>query len=81
MPSEDQGYVLVAVMMPDSASLDRTEKVTSQVAAMFRERILYRRMPNAVGIRPNSCHTASSIRTKQSSATTERRMKMRTQLP
>jgi len=37
VPSEDQGYVLVAVMMPDSASLDRTEKVTSQVAAMFRE--------------------------------------------
>ncbi|MGT2506467.1 efflux RND transporter permease subunit [Cupriavidus basilensis] len=37
VPSEDQGYVLVAVMMPDSASLDRTEKITSQVAAMFRE--------------------------------------------
>jgi len=37
VPAEDQGYVLVAVIMPDSASLDRTEKVTSQVAAMFRE--------------------------------------------
>ncbi|WP_423192498.1 efflux RND transporter permease subunit [Cupriavidus sp. H18C2] len=37
VPAEDQGYVLVAVIMPDSASLDRTEKVTEQVAAMFRE--------------------------------------------
>ena len=37
VPPEDQGYLLVAVMMPDSASLDRTDKVTQQVAAMFRE--------------------------------------------
>ncbi|WP_097302037.1 efflux RND transporter permease subunit [Pseudomonas chlororaphis] len=37
VPSEDQGYLLVAVMMPDSASLDRTEAVTAQVAALFKE--------------------------------------------
>jgi len=37
VPEEDQGYLLVAVMMPDSASLDRTEATTEQVAAMFRE--------------------------------------------
>jgi len=37
VPSEDQGYILVAVIMPDSASLDRSEKVTSQVAEMFRK--------------------------------------------
>ncbi|GJG97161.1 efflux RND transporter permease subunit [Cupriavidus pauculus] len=37
VPAEDQGYILVAVIMPDSASLDRTEKVTEQVAAMFRQ--------------------------------------------
>ena len=37
VPAEDQGYILVAVMMPDSASLDRTEKVTQQVADMFRQ--------------------------------------------
>ncbi|MCG8906637.1 multidrug efflux RND transporter permease subunit [Pseudomonas sp. DP-17] len=36
VPEEDQGYLLVAVMMPDSASLDRTEATTEQVAAMFR---------------------------------------------
>ncbi|MGC4009142.1 MAG: multidrug efflux RND transporter permease subunit [Pseudomonas sp.] len=37
VPEEDQGYLLVAVMMPDSASLDRTEATTEQVAALFRE--------------------------------------------
>ncbi|WP_454765119.1 efflux RND transporter permease subunit [Cupriavidus campinensis] len=37
VPSEDQGYILVAVIMPDSASLDRSEKITAQVAEMFRQ--------------------------------------------
>ncbi|PJI46984.1 MAG: hydrophobe/amphiphile efflux-1 family RND transporter [Pseudomonas sp.] len=37
VPEEDQGYLLVAVMMPDSASLDRTEATTEQVAALFRK--------------------------------------------
>ncbi|WP_152225854.1 efflux RND transporter permease subunit [Pseudomonas sp. SCB32] len=37
VPEEDQGYLLVAVMMPDSASLDRTEATTEQVASLFRE--------------------------------------------
>jgi multidrug efflux pump len=35
VPEEDQGYLLVAVMMPDSASLDRTQATTEQVAALF----------------------------------------------
>ncbi|KML46656.1 RND transporter [Burkholderia cepacia] len=37
VPKEDQGYVLAAVFMPDSASLDRSERTTEQVAAMFRK--------------------------------------------
>jgi hydrophobic/amphiphilic exporter-1 (mainly G- bacteria), HAE1 family len=31
IPTEDQGYVLVAVQLPDGASLDRTERVVSEV--------------------------------------------------
>ncbi|MDH1009712.1 multidrug efflux RND transporter permease subunit [Pseudomonas nicosulfuronedens] len=37
VPEEDQGYLLVAVIMPDSSSLDRTEATTEQVAKLFRE--------------------------------------------
>jgi len=35
VPAEDQGYMMVAVMLPDSASLDRTQKLTQEVADMF----------------------------------------------
>jgi multidrug efflux pump len=37
VPKEDQGYALVAVFMPDSASLDRAQLTTEQVAAMFKQ--------------------------------------------
>ncbi len=37
VPKEDQGYALAAIFMPDSASLDRSQQTTEQVAAMFRK--------------------------------------------
>lgn len=37
LPPEDQGYVLAAVMLPDGASLDRTEALTQRVANIFAE--------------------------------------------
>ena len=35
VPQEDQGYVFAAIIMPDAASLDRTEAVANQVDAIF----------------------------------------------
>ena len=37
VPNEDQGYVMAAVIMPDAASLDRTEAVADRVDAIFAE--------------------------------------------
>jgi HAE1 family hydrophobic/amphiphilic exporter-1 len=37
VPEEDQGYVLGALMLPDAASLDRTEEVMKQVEAIVME--------------------------------------------
>ena len=37
MPVEDQGYIFSAVIMPDAASLDRTEAVTERAAEWFRQ--------------------------------------------
>ncbi len=34
IPIEDQGYVLVAVQLPDGASLDRTERVMDEITRM-----------------------------------------------
>ncbi len=34
LPTEDQGYLLVAVQMPDGASLERTEKAMDKVARL-----------------------------------------------
>ena len=34
IPIEDQGYLLVAVQLPDGASLDRTQAVLEQVSEM-----------------------------------------------
>ena len=41
LPEEDQGYVIVAVQLPDSASLDRTREVAerlNEVLARYKER-------------------------------------------
>ncbi len=37
IPTEDQGYVLIAVQLPDGASLERTERVMDQVTEMARK--------------------------------------------
>ncbi|MGH8565234.1 MAG: efflux RND transporter permease subunit [Gammaproteobacteria bacterium] len=37
VPQEDQGYLLAAVIMPDGASLDRTEAVSRRAAQIFAE--------------------------------------------
>jgi len=37
VPPEDQGYVFAAVMLPDGASLDRSQELTQQVAEIFAE--------------------------------------------
>jgi multidrug efflux pump len=35
VPNEDQGYVMAMIMMPDAASLDRTEAVAERVETIF----------------------------------------------
>jgi len=37
VPGEDQGYVMTAIIMPDAASLDRTEVVTEAVDRIFEK--------------------------------------------
>jgi len=37
VPEEDQGILFAAVMLPDGASLDRSERATQRVAGIFRE--------------------------------------------
>jgi multidrug efflux pump len=36
VPNEDQGYVMASVIMPDAASLNRTEDVSERVDAIFK---------------------------------------------
>ena len=35
LPTEDQGYVIIAVQLPDAASLDRTREVTERMSKIF----------------------------------------------
>ena len=37
IPTEDQGYAMVTVQLPDSASLERTERVMDRVAKICKE--------------------------------------------
>ena len=37
VPAEDQGFLFAAIVLPDGASLDRTEKLTNEVAQIFSE--------------------------------------------
>jgi HAE1 family hydrophobic/amphiphilic exporter-1 len=37
LPNEDQGYVLIAVQLPDAASLERTNEVTERMNKVFRK--------------------------------------------
>lgn len=36
LPTEDQGYVIVGVQLPNAASLERTQKVTDQLNEIFK---------------------------------------------
>ena len=36
LPTEDEGYVICAVQLPDSASLDRTREITDRMNGVFR---------------------------------------------
>ncbi len=37
VPEEDQGFMFAVIIMPDGASLDRSEEITNQVAQIFSE--------------------------------------------
>ena len=37
IPTEDQGYVMISVQLPDGASLERTERVMDEVTRISRE--------------------------------------------
>jgi len=37
VPNEDQGYVMTAIIMPDAASLNRTEDVADRVEGIFKK--------------------------------------------
>ena len=37
LPTEDQGYVIIAVQLPDAASLNRTKEVTERMNKVFRK--------------------------------------------
>ncbi len=37
VPNEDQGYVMAAILMPDAASLNRTQAVSERVDAIFKK--------------------------------------------
>jgi len=37
VPAEDQGFLFAAVILPDGASIDRSEKLTNEVANIFAE--------------------------------------------
>jgi multidrug efflux pump len=37
VPNEDQGYVMAAIIMPDAASLNRTEAVADRVEGIFKK--------------------------------------------
>jgi len=57
VPSQDKGYLLVNVQLPDAASLDRTEEVVARLDAMVRE------MPgvkHAIGIAGQSALLATN---------------------
>lgn len=38
VPTEDQGYMMISIQLPDAASLERTENVANQVAKFLQER-------------------------------------------
>src|SRR6185295_8589682 len=62
IPIEDQGYLVVAVQLPDGASLERTQKAMDQVAAIARKTPGVDQVVTVAGISPldNSASLSSA---------------------
>jgi len=62
IPIEDQGYLVVAVQLPDGASLERTQKVMDQVAAIAKKTPGVDQFVTVAGISPldNSASLANA---------------------
>src|SRR3954471_15460747 len=62
IPVEDQGYLVVAVQLPDGASLERTQKAMDQVAAIARKTPGVDQVVTVAGISPldNSASLSSA---------------------
>jgi hydrophobic/amphiphilic exporter-1 (mainly G- bacteria), HAE1 family len=62
IPIEDQGYLVVAVQLPDGASLERTQKAMDQVAAIARNTPGVDQVVTVAGISPldNSASLANA---------------------
>ncbi len=62
IPIEDQGYLVVAVQLPDGASLERTQKAMDQVAAIARNTPGVDQFVTVAGISPldNSASLANA---------------------
>ena len=52
LPTEDQGYVLVAAQLPDGASVERTQEVLKRVAALAKEVPGVERVISITGVSP-----------------------------
>src|SRR4029077_6600110 len=62
LPIEDQGYLVVAVQLPDGASLERTQKAMDQVAVIARKTPGVDQVVTVAGISPldNSASLANA---------------------
>ncbi len=52
IPTEDQGYAMVTVQLPDAASLERTERVIDEIARIARENPAVERTISIGGMSP-----------------------------
>jgi HAE1 family hydrophobic/amphiphilic exporter-1 len=52
IPTEDQGYVMVSVLLPDGASLERTDHVLDELAQICRENSAVERTISIGGMSP-----------------------------
>jgi len=52
IPTEDQGYVMVTVLLPDGASLERTDHVIDELAQICRENPAVERAISIGGVSP-----------------------------
>src|SRR5262245_23576978 len=52
IPTEDQGYAMIVVQLPDGASLERTQKVIDELAALCRQNPALERTISIGGLSP-----------------------------